>query len=59
MDLKYTEMTIEWNYNDENKSYYADNIEFVSCDRDLIYIEICKDTGYEYRDLDLNGKDIL
>lgn len=59
MNFTFTESRIEWDYNNENKVYYVENIEFASYEKKLIYIEICNDTGYEYRYLDLNGTDIV
>ena len=59
MNFDFTESRIEWEHNNENKFYYVDNIEFASYEKKLIYIEICNDSGYEYRYIDLNGTDIV
>ena len=59
MNFDFTESRIEWEHNNENKVYYVDNIEFASYEKKLIYIEICNDSGYEYRYIDLNGTDIV
>ena len=59
MKFNYTESTIEWEYNTEKKIYSAEGIEFASVGNKSIYIEICGDLGYEYRYIDLNGKNIL
>ena len=59
MKFNYTDSTIEWEYNMEKKLYSAEGIEFASFDDKSIYIEICGDFGYEYRYIDLNGKNIL
>lgn len=38
-------------HNNENKVYYVENIEFASYEK-IIYVEICNETGYEYRYID-------
>lgn len=58
INLDYSEKEIKWNYNTKNYIYKVDDIEFVTESCQYIYIEINKDTGYEYRYIDLKGNDI-